>query len=221
MRRLFVPLLTTLFLVCLTSGLGIWQVHRLAWKRGILARIDAAEQAPAIPLPAAPSPFQKVVVRGQLDPRGAVSYEDDVRDDAGGNAVMGTQLVEPLLRPGQTPILVDLGWMKYPPAPRAGEVTITGYVRAPEHPGWLSAPDDPRGRRFYTLDPSRIAAGIGLPAVAPYTLVALGPSGSPDPAHSLPRPPNDHLQYAITWFSLSLVAVLMFLVWARGALRRV
>jgi surfeit locus 1 family protein len=218
-RRLVVPFLTTLFLVCLTSGLGVWQVQRLAWKRNILARIDAAEQAPPVPLPTAPGLFQKVVVRGRLDPRGAISYEDDVRDDAQGNAVMGTQLVEPLLRPGQTPILVDLGWVKYPPLPAAGEVSVTGYIRAPEHPGWLSAPDDPRGRRFYTLDPARIAAALGLPTVAPYTLVALGPPSVPDPARSLPRPPNDHLQYAITWFSLSVVAVVMFLAWARGALR--
>jgi surfeit locus 1 family protein len=219
-RRLVVPFLTTLFLVCLTSGLGIWQVHRLAWKRGILARIDAAERATPIALSAPPSPFQKVVVQGRLDPTRAVSYEDDVRDDAQGNAVMGTQLVEPLLRPGQKPILVDLGWEKYPPMPIAGDVSIAGYVRPAEHPGWLSATDDPPGRRFYTLDPARNAVGIGLPAPEPFTLVALGPPATPDPAHNLPRPPNDHLQYAITWFGLSLVAVLMFMAWARGSLKR-
>jgi surfeit locus 1 family protein len=219
-RRLIGPFLITLFLVVLTSSLGVWQVHRLAWKRGILARMDFAERSPAIALPASPMPFQKIMVRGMLDPAGAVSYEDDVRDDAMGNAVMGTHLVEPLLRAGQPPLLVDLGWVKYPPAALDGVVSVTGYIRPAEHPTWLSAKDDPRGRRFYTLDPGRIAAGIGLPTPLPYTLVALGPAAIPDPARGLPRPPNDHLQYAITWFSLSLVAVVMFLVWARGLLRR-
>ncbi len=219
MRRLVIPLLTTLFLVALTSSLGVWQVHRLAWKRGILGRMDIAEQSPAIPLPAAPTPFQKVVVRGTLDPARFVSYEDDVRDDAKGSAVMGTHLVEPLLRAGQPPILVDLGWVKYPPVALRGAVSVTGYIRPAEHKTWLSAKDDPGGRRFYTLDPARIAAGIGLPTPLPYTLVALGPAAMPDPARSLPRPSNDHLQYAITWFSLSLVAIVMFLVWARGLLR--
>jgi len=219
-RRLFFPFLTTLLLVCLASGLGVWQLHRLAWKTRIVAQIDGAERAPPIPLPDVPTSFQKIVVHGRLDAGRAVSYADDVHDDAQGNAVMGTYLVEPLLRAGRPPILVDLGWMKYPPVPVKGEVGVTGYIRPAEHQSWLSAKDDVRGRRFYTLDPVRIAAGIGLPAVAPYILVALGPTGVPDPAQSLPRPANDHLQYAITWFSLALVAVVMFLVWARGALRR-
>ncbi len=215
-----VPFLTTLLLVCMTSALGVWQVQRLHWKLGILARMDAAEQAPPIPLPATPSPFQKVVVEGRLDAGRAVSYEDDVRDDHQGNAVMGTHLVEPLLRPGYPPLLVDLGWVKYPPLPVAGTVRITGYVRPAEHATWLSARDDPPGRRFYTLDPARIAAGVGLAAPLPYSLVALGPEAVPDPARSLPRPPNDHLQYAITWFSLALVALVMFVIWARGISRR-
>ena len=218
-RRLLVPCLTTLALVCLTSGLGVWQLHRLHWKLAILARLDAAERAAAVPLPPSPTPFQKIVIRGRLDPGRVASYEDDVRDDARGNVVMGTHLVEPLLRPGLAPVLVDLGWEKYPPSPLAGEVSVTGYVRPAEHPGWLSARDDPAHGRFYTLDPARIAAGLALPAAAPFTVVALGPAGSPDPARSLPRPPNDHLQYAVTWFGLSLVAAVMFAVWARQASR--
>ena len=220
LRRLLVPFLTTLLLVCLTVALGVWQLHRLAWKTRILAQIDAAERAPPVPLPAMPTAFQKIVVQGTLDARRAAAYADDVRDDAQGNAVMGSYLVEPLLRPGQPPVLVDLGWMKYPPAAVAGEVSVTGYVRPPEHQSWLSATDDVRGRRFYTLDPARIAAGIGLAGPAPYIVVALGPAGTPDPSHSLPRPSNDHLQYAITWFSFALIAAVMFLIWARGTLRR-
>ncbi len=213
-RRLLVPCLTTLAVVCLTAGLGVWQLHRLDWKLAILARLDAAERAPAVPLPAAPTPFQKITVRGRLDAGRVVSYEDDVRDDARGDVVMGTHLVEPLLRPGRAPVLVDLGWVKYPPAPLAGEVSVTGYVRPAEHQSWLSARDDPANRRFYTLDPARIATALALPGAAPFTVVALGPPGVPDPVRNLPRPPNDHLQYAITWFALSLVAAAMFTAWA-------
>ncbi|WP_428376104.1 SURF1 family protein [Lichenicoccus sp.] len=218
MRRLLVPFVCTLLLVALTTSLGIWQVHRLAWKQGLLAQIDVAERAPPVPLPRGPTPFQKIVVSGNLDGSRAVAYADDVRDDAQDNAVMGTHLVEPLLRAGQPPMLVDLGWEPYPPKPRAGPTTITGFIRPAERPTWLSATDDPGHRRFYTLDPAAIARALRLPAPAPYTLVALGPAAVPDPQRSLPRPPNDHLQYAITWFSLSLVGIVMFGVWALRAL---
>nr|WP_321983655.1 SURF1 family protein [uncultured Lichenicoccus sp.] len=217
MRRLLVPLVCTLLLVSLTTSLGIWQVHRLAWKQHLLAQIATAERSPPVPLPPHPTPFQKIVVSGTLDASRAVAYADDVRDDEHGNAVMGTHLVEPLMRPGQPPLLVDLGWEPYPPKPRDGSATVTGFIRPAERPTWLSATDDPGHRRFYTLDPARIAASLGLPAPSPYTLVALGPPATPDPQRNLPRPPNDHLQYAITWFSLSLVGIVMFGVWARRA----
>jgi cytochrome oxidase assembly protein ShyY1 len=32
--------------------------------------------------------------------------------------------------------------------------------------------------------------------------------------------PNNHLQYAITWFGLALVFALAFFAWARSRLRR-
>ena len=50
---------------------------------------------------------------------------------------------------------------------------------------------------------------------------------SPVPPGGLPRPQldainlrNDHLQYAITWFALSIVLIVMFFVWARSQLKK-
>jgi surfeit locus 1 family protein len=37
----------------------------------------------------------------------------------------------------------------------------------------------------------------------------------PEPAETLPRPPNNHLEYAITWFSLALALAVMFAIWVR------
>jgi surfeit locus 1 family protein len=45
----------------------------------------------------------------------------------------------------------------------------------------------------------------------------MGPAGTPDPARALPRPTNNHLGYAITWYGL---AVSLVLVLAAFALRR-
>lgn len=204
-------------------ALGTWQLHRLAWKEGILARIDAAERAPAVPLPAAPSPFENVRVTGRLRTDLSAWYGAEVRDTRAGPR-LGAQLIQPMERAGGPPVLVDRGWVPLPaptlPEP-AGETTVEGYIRSAERPGWFSAADDPASRRFYTLEPAAIAAALGLKPVAPFVLVALGPDTGalPVPAHHLPQPPNNHLNYALTWYGLALGLVAVFVAWARSVLR--
>jgi surfeit locus 1 family protein len=98
---------------------------------------------------------------------------------------------------------------------------VTGYVHPGDMPGLFSATDSPATREFYTLNPAAIGAALGLHNVAPFILVALGPTppdGYPDPAKHLPRPPNNHLSYAITWYGLAAALVVIFVVWTRKAL---
>jgi surfeit locus 1 family protein len=84
----------------------------------------------------------------------------------------------------------------------------------------FSAADDPAARRFYTFDPAAIGAALGLPGTEPFALVALGPGGAlPDPDRRMPRPANNHLGYAITWYGLAAALAGVFAVWARRRLK--
>ena len=224
-RRLLWPAVSTVTMLVLLLGLGTWQVERLHWKEGLLAEIDRAEAAPPVPLPPDPAPFTKVAVSGTL--RGDLAALYGVATEDGPNGpVMGAYLVEPLERPGAPPLLVDRGWIPSdhggpPPEPREA-ATVQGYVRFADKPGLFSPKDDPGGRRFYTLDPPVIGAALGLRDVAPYTLVAMGPDRPgeiPEPAHALPRPPNNHLGYAITWYGLAAVLIAIFFSWSSKVLR--
>jgi surfeit locus 1 family protein len=219
--RLLAPGLMTLAMLAALVGLGVWQLQRRTWKLGLLAQIDHAEAAPAIPLPPDPPQFAKVRAEGQLRPDLQALYGSDVRDLPGG-PVIGAQLIEPLERPGQPPVLVDLGWVPTGMAVAVSGATVEGYIRRPDHPGLFSAADDPAGRRFFTLDPAPIAAALGIAHAAPFTLIAMGPTIPgvfPQPADALPRPPNDHLNYAFTWFGLALALLAVFTAYARKVLR--
>ncbi len=178
LRPLLWPGVMTAFMLAVLLGLGTWQVQRLHWKLGILEQIARAEAGPAIPLPAAPTQFAKVAVVGHLRDDLAATFSADVRDTPAG-PVLGTQLIVPLERPGAEPVLVDRGWipdkLPHPIPPVSGEVTLQGYVHPGDTPGWFSAADNPGGRQFYTLDPAVIAAALGLPHVAPFVLIELGP----------------------------------------------
>jgi surfeit locus 1 family protein len=211
----------TLAMLAVLVGLGTWQVERLAWKRGLLDRIARAEQSPPIPLPANPTPFEKVVVSGHLRADLSALYGAEVRDSASGPQ-MGGHLIVPLERDAAPTVLVDRGWVPLkrdaPLDQPEGTSMVVGYVHPAEKGGWFSAPDDPAARRFFTRDPAAIGAALGLDRVAPFTLIALGPrppSGFPDPARHLPRPANNHLNYAITWYGLAIGLLVIFVVWAR------
>ena len=219
-RALVGPLLMTLAMLIILIALGLWQLQRRSWKLALLADIDRAEASAPIPLPDQPLPFTKVRVTGHLRSDLSALYGVDVRSVPGRGNSIGAQLIQPLERSGEPPLLVDRGWIREGQADtQAGEVTIVGYIREPASPNWFSPADDLAARHFYTLDPARIGAALGLPRVAPFTLVALGEGGTPDPASALPRPPNDHLNYALTWFGLALSLVAVFGAYVRKVFR--
>ena len=215
-RSLLVPAITTVVMLAILIALGVWQLQRRQWKLGILAQIDHAEAAPPAPLGPNPLPFTKVSVAGTLRQDVHALYGVDVRLDK-----QGAQLIQPLERPGQDPILVDRGWVpegqtQFPPKPGP----VTGYVRLPDKQAMFTPDDDLAARHFYTLDPAKIGAALGLPHVAPFTLIELGTGdGLPETATALPRPPNDHLNYALTWFGLAFSLVVVFGFAARKVLR--
>lgn len=202
-RPVLIVSLASLPVLALLLALGTWQVQRLGWKNELIARIAAAEAAPAAPLREPPEMLAKVRATGRFDHAREALLGLEVR-----GPVLGAQLVTPLLREGAPAILVQRGWVPLDRAGAAarpeGPVTVEGWVHPGERAGPFSARDDLAGRRFYTFDPPAIGAALGLP-VAGYGLVALGPGGAlPDPARSLPRPTNNHLGYAITWYGLAL-----------------
>ncbi len=224
--RFLVPSLSTLIMLMVLIGLGTWQIYRLHWKQGILARIAIAESSPPIRLGPDPAPYTKVFAIGRFRFDHAAQFGAEVRDTATGPA-MGAYQIVPLDRDGASPILVNRGWIpqkrEAPLNDPGGEVTVTGYIRPGETSHWFSATDDTADRQFFTLDPGVIGAAVGEPDVLPYTLIALGPETPgiyPAPAQTLPRPPNNHLSYVITWYGLALSLVVVFVVWMRKALRQ-
>ena len=236
-RRLLWPGVMTAVMLIVLLGLGSWQVKRLFWKQALLSQIAHAESAAPIPLAefqarsaTPPSQFTKVSVSGTYLVDQAALYGAEVRDIASGPA-MGARLIEPLREADGEVILVDRGWV---PVSRSapldlptGTATLSGYIRFGDTPGWFSAKDDTASRRFFTLDPIAIGNAIGLPNMRPFVLVALSTGAReggvvenwPDPARHLPRPPNNHLSYAITWYGLAVALLAIFIIWARKGSR--
>ncbi len=222
-RRLILPTLVMLPVLAVLLGLGTWQMQRLHWKTALLAAIDAAESAPppALAPDATPARYARVVATGRFDHAKEALLGLEVR-----GTTLGAHLLTPLLRDGAPALLVDRGWVPLeraqPVAHPEGEVSVTGYIRPGETASAVAARDDIAGRRFYTFDPAVIGQALGLPATAPFALVALAapdaaPNALPAAARVIPRPNNPHLGYAITWYGLAaaLLGVFAAFAWRR------
>ncbi|UWQ21389.1 SURF1 family protein [Jannaschia sp. W003] len=196
-------------------ALGLWQLDRMAWKRGVIADIEARLEAAPTALPEAPDPeadrLRAVTVEGAVG-EGRLRVFGTWR---GGGA--GHRVVVPLETPaeaGGRRILVDLGVSPEGTEPIPARLLVTGNLDWPAESG--GAIPDPDGDLWFGRDVPAMAAALGT---EPVMVVArtVSPAGIP----VRPAPvgtagiPDNHLGYAVQWFGLALVwaGMTAFLGW--------
>jgi cytochrome oxidase assembly protein ShyY1 len=104
----------------------------------------------------------------------------------------------------------------YPAA--SGAQDIVGALRWPEQPSRFVSAHDAAGEIWTVRDPQAMAALKNWGPVAPFYIeqeAPVPPGGVPHPAPLKVQLRNEHLQYAITWFGLAAVLVVVFGLWAR------
>lgn len=204
-------------------ALGVWQVQRLAWKEAILAQIDARLTAAATPLPqtisADQNRWQSVALTGRF-----VGPDLPVLASRKGDGA-GYRLIAAFETEAGRKILIDRGFVAEPalkglPAPE-GAAQITGNLHWPdEKDSYTPPPDTTRGIWFAReLGPMAAALGTEPVLVVARSVTPPAPGVQPWPVDSSTIP-NNHLQYAITWFGLAIVWAGMTLLFIRRNWRR-
>lgn len=216
LRRVAVPLIFGFVGVAILVGLGIWQVQRLAWKEGVLARIETRIAADPVALPQEPDP------RGDryLPVRMSGSFGDGTlrvlvsRKRVGA----GYRLVSPF-QTGKRRVLVDRGFIPVAadmPPPPEGAVTVTGNLHWPDDRNDSTPANDVAGNTWFARDLDPMSRAL---ETEPLLIVARDLSQPDTGVTPLPVDtrgiPNDHLEYAITWFSLAVIWAGMtgYLIW--------
>jgi surfeit locus 1 family protein len=237
-RPLIVPAFATFTVLAVLLSLGFWQLDRKAWKEDLIARIEARAFGEPEEIPPeggweawsrAAEEYRRVRVAGTF----LHQHEAPVHGlmSAGrGRPVQGFYILTPLrLRDGAI-VIVNRGFVptelrdpgRRPESQPAGEVTVTGLVRAPETRGWFIPENDPGRNVWFVRDPAEIARGKGLARVAPFLIDAdatENPGGWPKGGQTRLTVSNNHLQYALTWFGLALALVAVFGAFAWRKLR--
>lgn len=226
------PTVFTVPALIVLVALGYWQLQRLHWKEDLITKLHDRATAEAVDLPAgalsAPDEWQFRRVRVS----GVFAHEKEthvVNRSLRGNP--GVHVMTPLVRTdGGGAVLVDRGWAPFKhrdPKDRAagqvgGTVVVEGILRLEAGQGSFVPDNEPENNAWFFIDTNAVARHTGV-AVEPGYYVVSGddavPGGFPIGRQWRLDIRNDHLQYAITWFSLAIALLVIYLLYMRG-LRR-
>jgi len=235
LRPLLWPTLVSLPILVLCLGLGVWQMERREWKRDILDRIAANQSAAPIELDALlkDDPLRHEYGKASVSGRFLHDKEFHLAARSRGNKV-GIQIVTPLRTDRGQIVLFDRGWApseKKDPKTRAegqvaGDVKLSGVVRRSQVQRQFSPDNVPDKNVWFHVDVPlmrKMAGGAPDPLLDTFFLeadAAPNPGGLPIGGQTQLDIPNDHLQYAITWFllALALAGVYLSYHWENGRL---
>ncbi len=207
---------------CILVGLGVWQLDRLSWKNTLIGDIQTRLASPPITLGTCLGGvaielcnYRRITVAGKLMHEKSVALlARTYKKRAGAN------VLTPLSLGKQGAILINLGWVpqNYELRKLAKDfpVTIEGIVRTTtESRGWFVPENNPVSGQWHWIDLSALSEEMGL-VLLPIIIESKqgeDPAVVPIGGQTRVNLPNDHLQYAVTWFGLAVVLLVSFLVY--------
>lgn len=233
---------TFVTLVCLAIlvGLGVWQLQRKVWKENLIAAMTTRLTETPQPLPPAAQwgaltadadEFRRIGFSATFVPgQEALVYTPGsaLRTDIKGP---GYFVFAPAKLADGRIVVVDRGFVpldRKAVATRAagepsGPMNVVGVLRWPETRGMFTPADDVKGNVWYLREPAAMAAARHWGDVAPFYVdqeSPVPPGGLPLPGKIVVNLPDNHLQYAITWFGLAAGLVGVYGYWLFGRFRK-
>lgn len=195
-------------------------MHRLAWKRDLIERVEQRVHAPPVAAPGrgqwprvkvANSEYLHVSVQGRY------LHDRETPVQAVTERGGGFWVLTPFETVDGYVVLINRGFVppnRRDPATRPdgqveGVTTVMGLLRISETGGAYLRTNEPAADRWYSRDVAAIAEARGLTNVAPFFIDADASQAlsgnAPAGGLTVIKFSNNHLQYALTWFGLALM----------------
>lgn len=216
-------------ILCITilCGLGFWQLIRLKDKNLLIEEINHNLNSAALEVQLNTdffTPYQKIKIKGKF-------LQDQDIYLYGRKSFIGTQkkdgyyLISPFQIDNGEVIIVARGWFAQENKQQVSKITnaeyeeITGILLPGENKRLFVPDNDLQKRIWFTLDLKQISAIINYvtPHYYLFQLKTTNPVSllTPLSANKLTKIRNDHLEYAITWFSLSICLLVISVLYIK------
>ncbi|MBW9115790.1 SURF1 family protein [Rhizobium cauense] len=221
--------IAVLVALAILLSLGTWQVERLHWKEKLLSNIAERRVTP----PASLADIEALAAKGEdIDYRHITVSGEYVNSKerhffATWHGRTGFYVYTPLQLADGRYLFVNRGFVPYEnkePEMRmqgqlTGQQTMIGLARAKllGKPSWAVPDNDVPKNIFYWKDLDVMASSVGLDRaeVVPFFVDAddtPNPKGLPIGGVTDVDLPNNHLQYAFTWYGLAATLVIIVVV---------
>ena len=206
--------------------LGSWQVQRLGWKSDLISNYNNNFQQAPITVnellkQKQKNKYRRTIINGQYDHTNEIKIIGKTYE---GNA--GFHIITPFILENNEIIYINRGWVPKKYADKKTRkfslleenVKVVGLVRLPQKKGYFVPENEPENGFWFTIIPEELNRHLNIIGENEFYIDELNIDEKlklPIPANGKVQVPNNHLQYAITWYSLALGLLIVYFAWHR------
>ena len=208
--KIFVFLFITLF-----CTLGTWQLYRLQWKQDLINQIAKGLESTPIKYSASiKKNYQRVELTGKyIFDKQIYLYSLNER------GVPGYDVVTPFITTNNENVLINRGWIKKEKRNNLSNVSISnniiGLLRLPNKKNLFTPENNLKENIWFYLNLKEIEKISGKKFSNYIVYLEDNNISVPKPRKITIDLPNNHLKYAITWYSISISILFYYLYFRR------
>jgi len=198
------------FIILVLLSLGSWQLYRLNWKLNLLSEIDSS-------LKNDPVEFSKVDKKNYLRIKtsGIVDFNKQIYlYNLNESGKPGFEVINPIIINNEN-YLINRGWIPFdkkdkPEINLINERNIIGTLKLQHKASTFKPENDINKNYWFTLNREDIFKYTGK-KFSDYIIYLNGDYKLPKPKVITANISNNHKKYAITWFSMAISILLIYL----------
>ena len=210
MKNKFLFSVFVYFIILLLLSLGSWQLYRLNWKLDLISEIENSLKNNPVELKKSNKKnYLKIKTSGIIDFNKQI-YLYNLNN----NGKPGFEVISPILI-GNENYLINRGWIPFdkknqPEINLFNQDIIIGTLRTQNKSSSFKPKNDIKENYWFTLNREDVFSFTGL-KFSEYIIYLNGDYKLPKPKVITANISNNHKKYAITWFSMAISILLLYL----------
>ncbi|WP_440669907.1 SURF1 family protein [Candidatus Pelagibacter sp. HIMB1483] len=214
MKHKFLFSVFVIFFILVFISLGSWQIIRLNWKNNLILEIESSIKKPPVQLSETNvTNFLKIKTSGSIDFDKQI-YLYNLNE----NGTPGFEVINPIIIDSKN-YLINRGWIPFKKKDSKeiyefDENNIIGILKSQGRKNIFKPDNDIKENYWFSLDREDILEFTGK-KFSNYIIYLDGNYQFPKPKKITANISNNHKKYAITWFSLAISILLLYLYFRR------